>query len=112
MGQYTQDNRLLKIKTPFDDDYLLLNTLKGSEAISELFKFEAELLHEEKPGWSTPEVVDQKKILGQPVSIQLDQKDGRGRMLNGIVSEFSQGSRGIDFSHYWITVVPKVWILT
>jgi len=112
MGQYTQDNRLLKIKTPFDDDYLLLNTLKGSEAISELFAFRAELLHEEKAGWAVPEVVDQKKILGQPVSIQINQIDGRGRMLNGIVSEFSQGSRGIDFTHYWMTIVPKVWILT
>ena len=112
MGQYTQDNRLLKIKTPFDDNYLLLNTLKGSEAISELFKFEAELLHEEKAGWAMPEVVDQKKILGQAVSIRLDQKDGRGRLLHGIVCDFSQGSRGIDFSHYWITIVPTVWILT
>ncbi|MEQ1761776.1 MAG: type VI secretion system tip protein TssI/VgrG [Pyrinomonadaceae bacterium] len=112
MGQYTQENRLLKITTPFDDDYLLLNTVKGSEAISELFAFRAELLHEEKAGWTVAEVVDQKKILGQPVSIQVDQKDGRGRMLNGIVSEFSQGSRGIDFSHYWITIVPKTWILT
>jgi len=112
MGQYTQDNRLLQIKTPFADNYLLLNTLKGSEAISELFEFRAEVLHEEKPGWTVPEVVDQRKILGKGVSILIDQKDGRGRLLNGIVSEFSQGSRGIDFSHYWITIVPAVWILT
>jgi len=112
MGQYTQENRLLKIKTPFADDYRLLNTRKGAEALSELFKFEAELLHEEKAGWTVPEVVDQRKILGQGVSILIDQKDGRGRLLNGIVSEFSQGSRGIDFSHYWITIVPTVWILT
>lgn len=112
MAHFTQENRLLKITTPLDDDFLLLNTLEGSEAISELFSFKLELLHEEKEGWEVPELVDEKKILGQPVSVLLNQKDGRERMLNGIVSEFSRGTRTMHFSHYWITVVPKTWILT
>lgn len=112
MANFTQENRLLKITTPLDDDFLLLNTLEGSEAISELFSFKLELLHEEKDGWEVPELIDEKKILGQPVSVRLSQNDGRERMMNGIVSEFSRGTRTMHFSHYWISVVPKVWILT
>jgi len=113
MGKYTQDNRLLRIKTPFpDNNYLLINRLEATEGISQLFEYEIELLHEEKEGWTIPEVIDPKKILGQPVSIEANQLDGRGRFFSGIVNRLSQGSRGYNFTHYWITVVPKIWILT
>jgi type VI secretion system secreted protein VgrG len=112
MGNYTQDNRLLRIKTPFPDNYLLINRLEATESISQLFEYEIELLHEEKEGWTVPEVIDPKKLLGQPVSVQANQLDGRGRFFSGIVNRFSQGSRGFTFTHYWITVVPKIWILT
>lgn len=112
MAKYTQDNRLLRITTPFDDNYLLINSITGTEAISQLYSYKIELLHEEKEGFTIPEVVDHKKILGQAVSVEATQLDGRGRMFHGIVNSFSQGSRGILFTQYWITVVPVVWILT
>jgi type VI secretion system secreted protein VgrG len=112
MGIFTQDNRFLRIKTPFANNYLLINSLEGKEGISQLFEYQIELLHEEKEGWTIPEVVDPKKILGQPVTVYVTETDDRARTFNGIVSRFSQGSRGITFTQYFITVVPKVWILT
>jgi type VI secretion system secreted protein VgrG len=112
MGQYTQAERLLKIKTPFEDDYILIQSLEAREGMSQLFEYTVELLHEEKEGWTIPEVIDPKKLLGQPVSIKIAQLDERGRFFHGIVNHFSQGGRDLNFTGYKMVVVPKVWILT
>ena len=112
MGQYTQAERLLKIKTPFEDDYLLIQSIEAVEEMSQLFEYHLELFHEEKEGWSIPEVIDPKKLLGQPVSIAVSQLDDRARFFHGIVNHFSQGGRDQHFTGYKMVVVPKVWILT
>ena len=108
----TQENRLLSILTPLGKDFLLLNRLSATEEISSLFSFEVELLHEEtEPGFEATEIAVES-ILGQAATIQIAQRDGTIRDLNGMVSHFAQRHRDERFSYYYATIVPHVWLLT
>jgi len=109
----TQDERLLSIFIPsLGKDFLLLQTLTVNEGISELFRIEVELLHEESsPGYEVTEV-DAAFVLGMPATITIAQKDGLKRYFNGIIQSFSQGYRDTRFSKYRATIVPAVWVLT
>jgi type VI secretion system secreted protein VgrG len=108
----TQANRLMSISTPLGEDVLLINKLRATEAISELFRFEIELLHEENEAGAEPTVVDIQKILGEAITVSIIARDGVSRNFSGIVSNFSQGNRDKRFSYYYATVVPQVWVLT
>jgi type VI secretion system secreted protein VgrG len=108
----TQKNRLLSITTPLGEDFLLINRLTASEEISSLFSFEVELLHaEEQPGYEAT-AVDEKAILGQSVTIEINQRDRTKRSLSGMVNRFSYGHRDTRFSYYHATIVPRIWLLT
>jgi type VI secretion system secreted protein VgrG len=112
-SKYTQDNRMMQLTTPLGKDFLLIDKMSVKEAISELFSIEVQVLHEEKDGWKAPEPIDYKKILGQPVSINILQADDEvGRSFSGLVSEFTYGWRSERFSHYWMKIVPDIWIFT
>jgi type VI secretion system secreted protein VgrG len=108
----TQQDRMMSISTPLGDDYLLINKLSATEALSELFKFDVELLHEETEAGHEPTIVDIQEILGQNVAVTVAQRDGTTRIFNGIVKHFSQGNRDERFSYYYATIVPHVWLLT
>lgn len=112
MSNTTQTDRLMQITTPLAYDYLLISRISATEGLSRLFSFEVELLHEEEnPGYE-PTVIDATRMLGQGVTVTINQRDGTKRNLNGIVNQFSQGNRNTRFSFYYATVVPHVWILT
>src|SRR5688572_29977640 len=108
----TQDNRLLSISTPLGKDFLLLKRVKVSEGLSELFRIDVELLHEETGEGFEATPVDVQKILGQSVTVAINQRDGNTRTFNGIINRFSQGNRDTRFSYYYATIVPSVWLLT
>ncbi len=108
----TQDRRLMSIATPLGKDYLLLNRLSATEGLSKLFSFEVELLHEETSPGFEPTIVEAKSILGQGVTISINQRDNTKRSFSGIVNQFSQGNRNTRFSFYYATIVPHIWILT
>lgn len=108
----TQDNRLLSISTPLGKDFLLLKRMKASEELSGLFRIDVELLHEETSEGFEATPVDVQKILGQSVSIAINQRDENSRLFNGMVNHFSQGNRDRRFSYYHATIVPYVWLLT
>ncbi len=112
MAKTTQANRLMAIYTPLGEDYFLINKVSASESLSELYSFEVELLHEEPKVGFAPTVVDPKKIVGQGVTIEVNQRDGTTRQFTGMVNRFSQGTRHARFSFYYATIVPNVWLLT
>jgi len=108
----TQKNRLLRILTPLDEDFLLINRLSATEEISTLFSFEVELVHEETvPGFEATEIAAES-ILGQSATIQIEQRDGTVRALSGMFNHFAQRHRDNRFSYYYATIVPHVWLLT
>ena len=51
---FTQANRRLRISTPLGPDALLITSLTGTEGISTLFQFQAELLGRDERSTSTP----------------------------------------------------------
>ena len=108
----TQKNRLVAIYTPMGEDYFLINKLSASESISDLFSFQVEVLHEEKPGGFAPTVVDATALLGQAATVSVNQRDGTKREFTGIINQFSQGTRHARFSFYYMTIVPHIWLLT
>jgi type VI secretion system secreted protein VgrG len=103
---------MMSISTPLGKDYFLINKLSASEALSDLYSYEVELLHEEEKSGFAPTAVDINSILGQAIIISVEQRDGSKREFTGMVSHFSQGARDVRFSFYYATVVPNVWLLT
>jgi type VI secretion system secreted protein VgrG len=108
----TQDGRLLSISTPLGKDFMLINRFTATEALSQLFSIDVELLHEETEAGYSPTAVDPKSLIGQAVTIFIESEDGAAREFTGMVNKFSQGNRDVRFSYYYISVVPHVWLLT
>src|SRR4029078_10587002 len=85
-------NRMMQLTTPLGPNFLLIDKMTVHEAISQLFTIEVEVLHEEKDGWTEPQPIDYKKILGQQVSINILQaEDEVGRQFSAILSTFIYG---------------------
>ncbi len=108
----TQEDRLIKLKTPLGDDFLLIERLTATEGISQLYSIELELVHAEEEEGYVPTSVSNQQILGKGVSISIKQSDGTSRMFHGIVQQFFQGTRHVRFSFYKAVIVPQVWLLT
>ena len=64
MPTYTQENRPVRIQTPFGENVLLIKSLNGRESLGRGFHYELELLSEEHE-------LDYKKIIGQNVRTQV-----------------------------------------
>lgn len=108
----TQQGRLLNITTPLADDFLLIKRIRSREALSSLFHFDLELLHEEPEEGREATLVDPQQVLGQPMTVTVEQSDGTKRFFSGICVNFTQGNRNTRFSKYQAELVPKVWLLT
>ena len=105
--QYTQQNSPLRLKVAdLGDDDLLITRLTGSEAISELFRFELDLLAPfDKP-------VPFENVLGKSAVVSIDVPGGKPRLFQGIVTRFAQGNPTKRFMTYRATLMPMVWLLT
>jgi len=102
----TQKDRILELETPLGTDVLLLESLHGTEGISQLFRFKLEML-------STKNSIDYKQILGQRVTISIRTRDGKSkRYINGHISRFVQGETEEGITHYEAEVVPWLWFLS
>ncbi len=112
MASYTQSLREMAVSVAGRDDVLFLRGFQGSEAISQLFHFEIELMAH------ASQTVDYSQILGAPITLRLGPVDESPRFLNGIVSRFSQGGRvrGTKSDNvliqYRAEMVPKLWLAT
>lgn len=88
---------------------LLFARMSASEQLGRLFNYHVHLLSDDAG-------VDLRTLLGQPMTIQMQIKDGVKRHFNGIVSEASQtGFETIDdvrYAVYEVTLVPKPWLLS
>ncbi len=107
----TQENRPIAITTPLGDDQLLLERFTGREAVSRPFTYEAVVLAQ--PDF----VVAYDQLLGQKVSIRLNNSDGDPRYFAGIVNRISQGMQvrsadtGDVFLRYYLQIVPEFLLL-
>jgi len=102
---YTQDTRLCTITSPLGGDTLILRQLAGQESISQLFRFDLDLVSEE-------DAIDFKAIVGKNLGVKLAFEDGKFRYFHGVVSRFAQGTRDRRLVAYRAELVPWLWFLT
>ncbi|MEQ8442966.1 MAG: type VI secretion system tip protein TssI/VgrG [Alphaproteobacteria bacterium] len=103
---FSQENRYISVSTPLDDDALILRAVRGSEAISDLFHYELEMVSED------PEI-DFSQIIGQTVTAKIEMSDGEtARYVDGLVTEFSQHDSDPRFWTYRAVIRPKFWLGT
>jgi len=102
----SQIGQPLRLTTPLGPDALFLTGFTAREGISRLFRFDLELLAENRRD------IPFDKLLGQPVGIALSLGLEKTRYFGGIVSRFAQGTRDATFTHYRAEVVPHAWMLT
>jgi type VI secretion system secreted protein VgrG len=107
----SQANQTISVATPLGDDILLLERITGVESISELFRYQLDLLGDaESP-------VSFSDLLGQGVTVSIVCDDGSIRFVNGIVAAFTEAEQvpgirgGATFLRYRAEVVPKLWLL-
>src|SRR5215831_4501237 len=102
---YTQTERRIAIGTPLGKDVLLLRGFAGREAISELFRFDLELVSESNS-------IKFQDIVGKNVTVRLADAQGEQRYWNGFISRFSQGAQDRRLFAYRAEMVPWLWFLT
>src|SRR5437867_654203 len=102
MGEYKQEKRPLIIDTPLGKDVLLLIGVTGTEAISQLFSFQLEVLAENATD------VPFDKLLGQKITVTVGLPKDKKRYFNGICNRVSQGAQDTDFTTYRLEIVPQL----
>lgn len=107
MIQPTQENRQLRIDTPLGNDVLMLQSFRGTEALSKDFSYEAAVLSKEP-------AVDGNQIVGKRITVTYFDEDGRKRRFNGFVSRFEyagQVEEPAKLTAYKLEMVPWLWFL-
>ena len=113
---YTQANQPISVNVPsLGTDVLLLETFAGTEAVSELFRFDLNVLTLLASNTATGLAFD--SLLGQSISVALQPATLTVRNFNGIISKITEGHRilgstGSLFLRYQIEMVPSAWLLT
>lgn len=100
-----QEHRRIAITTPLGKDVLLLRGFTGSEAVSQLFHFDLDLLSEK-------DSIQFQDVVGKNVTLRIYDDKGNARSWNGFISRFSQGSQDRRLTAYRATMVPWLWFLT
>lgn len=101
----TQESRSFELKTPLGKDVLLLRQMSGTEALSQPFLWDLDLLSEKGD-------INPDELLGQKVSLSFTLPNGKQRFFHGYVTEFSQGGWLQRYYRYRATVRPWYWLLT
>jgi type VI secretion system secreted protein VgrG len=101
----TQETHRISITTPLGKDVLLLRGFSGSEAVSQLFHFDLDLLSED-------DSVKFEDVVGKNVTLHVNTAEGGKRHFNGFVSGFSQGPQERRLTAYHAQMVPWLWFLT
>ncbi|OJW12932.1 MAG: hypothetical protein BGO49_20550 [Planctomycetales bacterium 71-10] len=106
MPGYAQARRPFTLTTPLGPDKLFLLGLSGREAISQLFRFDLDLIAEREVQ------VPFEQLLGKKVTAHVGSGGGETRHFSGVCSRMVQGGRDEVFTHYQMEVVPEAWFLT
>ena len=103
---FKQTNNILSVTTPLGTDVLLLDNFQGTEAISQLFKFQLTMR-------ATSATLDPSKIVGENVTVKVAPTgDAPIRYFHGMVSRFMHAGGNTAFTFYTGEVVPTLWLLT
>ena len=88
---FRQSNNILSVTTPLGAVELLLDSIQGSEALSQLFKFHLTMR-------ATSATLDPSKIVGEKVTVKVAPGDAPVRYFHGIVSRFLHAGGNTAFT--------------
>ena len=97
-------NRVMEVVTPLGPD-LLFKQMSGEESLGRLFEYRVDLLSP-KPD------IKPDQMLGQGLTVKIEQSDGEARCFNGYVTRFSSGAYNGKHYAYQAVIRPWTWILT
>lgn len=95
----------LTFTSPLGEAFWLVS-FHGREAISELFRFDLELIA------ARGTVASFNQVLGQPATVTIQGPGGVVRHVNGLVARFSQLDEDEDYAHFRAELVPRFWLWT
>ncbi len=95
----------LRLSGPQAANALQVYSVAGTEALSELFEYQIEVVSE-------VEEIDLKALLGESMTLHLPIEGHPDRSFNGIVVAASRLGRRGRFASFRITVAPQLWLLT
>jgi type VI secretion system secreted protein VgrG len=102
----TQKDRPMAVQTPLGPDVLILGGFTGNEGISQLFRFHCDMLAERKKD------IPFEKLLGQPITIDVEMAPGKKRHFAGIVNRIKETGHTDEFTTFHAEFVPEFWLLT
>jgi type VI secretion system secreted protein VgrG len=106
VASYLQQNRKIRVTTPLGGNVLLLKAFSGTEEISRPFRFQIEMIAENK------QKVPFEAILGEKVTVHLLLPDeSTEHHFNGVCVRFAQAGRDEDFTLYRAELVPEFQLL-
>src|SRR3954471_13693655 len=98
-----------RIKTPLPEGELLLRSFEWTEGLGRQSEMHVVLL-------SRQAAIDPNALLGKPMTVIIEQRDGSKRFLNGYTTRFTQSGTeaGSSERHHVYTAVlsPWLWFLT
>jgi type VI secretion system secreted protein VgrG len=107
MCAFGQTNRLLTFTSPLGADVLLPERIRGFEGISELFRYEVDLLAVAETA------VDPKDIVGKKACVQMQVSSvGARRSFHGFVAALELNGGDREFHNFRAVIVPSIWPLT
>ena len=107
MSAYVQQNRKIRVTTPLGENVLLLRSFGGTEEISRPFRFQLEMLAENRVK------VPFEALLGEKLTVHLVLADESSEQhFNGVCVRFAQAGRDEDFTLYRAELVPEVQLLS
>lgn len=101
---FQQAGGLTTLSTPLGEHDLLLDSMEGSEGISELFKFS---LHMRSGSTS----LDAAAVVGKDMTVAIAIPGAATRHVSGMVARFVQSGQDQDFALYEAELVPALWLL-
>lgn len=108
----TQAGRTLSLSTTLAYDHLLIQNFRYNEGLSQLFSLEINILHDDGEDCDEPTWIEPVELVGKPMCVTAEQKDGAKRFFNGICSRFTLSHYDKRFSLYSAEIVPQLWLLT
>jgi type VI secretion system secreted protein VgrG len=101
----SQEQRLIRVKTPLGDNVLVPTAFSGQEQISALFSFHLDVL-------SAEDTISASDLVGKRITISIERVDDEPRFFDGFVNRLTNFGMSHDMARYQVEVVPWLWFLT
>ena len=97
--------RELTVSGPFSDGDFVVEGMRGSEALSEPFHYEVDLLSK------SPDV-DISALVGDAMTVAVAIEEGQSRYFHGYVTRMALAGTFDEYARYHATLRPWFWLMS